>query len=80
MPAVGFGVAQDADGAMAATREPDYDEIDELVTKRAGWRHPDDFPERLYHYTSSAAFLSIVKDNALWFSDFRYMNDLSELR
>ena len=57
-----------------------YDELDELVTKRAGWRHPDDFPERLYHYTSSAAFLSIVKDNALWFSDFRYMNDLSELR
>jgi hypothetical protein len=59
---------------------PDYQELDGLIMKRAGWRHPDDYPERLYHYTSSTAFLSIVKENALWFSDFRYMNDLSELR
>jgi hypothetical protein len=48
--------------------------------ERAGWRHPDDFPECLYHYTSGAAFMNILTSNELWFADFRYLNDLSEMR
>jgi hypothetical protein len=61
------------------TEQSGYEELDELIMSRAGWRHPDDYPESLFHYTSSAAFLSIIDNNTLWFSDFRYMNDLSEL-
>jgi hypothetical protein len=59
---------------------PDYQELDRLVMERAGWRHPDDYPESLYHYTSSAALLNILSTDQLWFSDFRYLNDLSEQR
>jgi hypothetical protein len=59
---------------------PDYQELDSLIMARAGSRHPDDYPERLYHYTTSAAFLSIISSDELWFTDFRYLNDLSEMR
>ena len=59
---------------------PDYQELEELIMARAGWRHPDDYPERLYHYTSSAALLNIISSDELWFTDFRYLNDLSEMR
>jgi len=59
---------------------PDRFELDRLVMERAGWRHPDDFPERLYHYTSSNAFLNIIESGELWFTDYRYLNDLSELK
>lgn len=55
-------------------------EFENLIMQRAGWRHPDDYPESLYHYTSSTAFLSILTSGELWFTDFRYLNDLSELR
>ena len=64
---------------MAEAGEPNSEQLDELMAKRAGWRHPEDFPESLFHYTSSTAFLNIIKSGELWFSDFRYMNDLSEL-
>lgn len=64
---------------MAEMVGPDSEALDELMADRAGWRHPEDFPESLFHYTSSAAFLSIIKNGELWFSDYRYMNDLSEL-
>ena len=60
--------------------ELDFNLLDQRIMERAGWRHPDDYPERLYHYTSSAAFLNIITSDELWFSDFRYLNDLSELR
>jgi hypothetical protein len=64
---------------MAEAGVPNSEQLDELMAKRAGWRHPEDFPESLFHYTSSTAFLNIIKSGELWFSDFRYMNDLSEL-
>jgi hypothetical protein len=32
----------------------------------------------VYHYTSPDSFLSIVKNNNLWFSDSQFMNDRSE--
>ena len=59
---------------------PSEEELELLIIQRTGSRHPDDYPENLYHYTSSAAFLSIVASGELWFSDFRYLNDLSELK
>ena len=34
----------------------------------------------LYHYTTFAGLLGIVKSRALWASDIRYMNDSAELR
>lgn len=58
----------------------DYQALESLVATRTGWTPPNQLPEKLYHYTSSEAFLSIVQNNTLWFTDFRYMNDLSELR
>ncbi len=64
---------------MAAESGPSADGLEQFITERAGWRHPEEFPESLFHYTSSAAFLSIIQSGELWFSDFRYMNDLSEL-
>jgi hypothetical protein len=67
---------------MSAEAQPlrGREELDTLVMERAGWRHPDDFPEKLYHYTSSSAFLNIVNSGELWFTDYRYLNDLSELK
>lgn len=64
---------------MVETAGPSSEELEELISKRAGWRHPEDYPETLFHYTSSSAFLNIIQSGELWFSDFRYMNDLSEL-
>ncbi|HVR57221.1 MAG TPA: hypothetical protein VMT72_10380 [Pseudolabrys sp.] len=55
----------------------DYQALESLVADAAGWSPPTQLPEKLYHYTSSEAFLSIVGNNTLWFTDFRYMNDLS---
>jgi len=59
---------------------PNAQELESLVMGRAGWRHPDDYPERLFHYTSSTALLGILTSGELWFTDFRYLNDLSELK
>jgi len=59
---------------------PQVNELEESIMRHAGWRNADDFPESLFHYTSSAAFLNIIQSGELWFSDFKYMNDLSELK
>jgi hypothetical protein len=59
---------------------PSRSELDQFIMERAGWRHPDDFPEKLYHYTSGSAFLDIIRSGELWFTDYRYLNDLSELK
>lgn len=32
----------------------------------------------VYHYTSPKAFLSILENKQVWFTDVRYMNDKSE--
>ncbi|WP_197087310.1 DUF2971 domain-containing protein [Bradyrhizobium sp. LTSP857] len=64
----------------ATLKEPDYSELEQLISQRVRSHKTVDIPSSLYHYTSSAAFLSIVEHNAIWFSDFRYMNDLSEMR
>lgn len=39
-----------------------------------------DFPPKLYHYTTSNAFINMVKKNELWFTDFRFLNDSKEYR
>jgi hypothetical protein len=54
-------------------------DLGNLVTERIDHLRHKKLPETLFHYTSSQAFLSIIQSNSLWFSDFRYMNDLSEL-
>jgi hypothetical protein len=36
-------------------------------------------PNRLWHYTSIDAFVSIVRSKSLWASHFAYLNDASEL-
>jgi hypothetical protein len=36
--------------------------------------------ETIYHYTSTAALLGILRENSLWLSDFTYLNDSTELR
>jgi hypothetical protein len=54
--------------------------LERLFMERAGWRNPENFgPTKLYHYTSSGAFLNIIESNELWFTDYRYQNDFSEL-
>ena len=35
-------------------------------------------PKTVFHYTSPNNFMSIFKDNKLWFSDCQFMNDKSE--
>jgi DUF2971 family protein len=37
-------------------------------------------PGTLYHYTSADGMVGILKSLALWMTDIRYMNDLSELQ
>lgn len=39
-----------------------------------------DPPQRVYHYTTQAAFYSIVQSKALWASNALYLNDSSEMR
>ncbi len=40
-----------------------------------------DIPERtLYHYTSFTGLLGIVKSQALWASDIRFLNDAAEMK
>jgi hypothetical protein len=50
------------------------------MMERVGWRHPDDFPANLYHYTTASALLKIVESGELWFTDYRHLNDLSEFK
>ena len=49
--------------------------------KAADARAPVDHrpPKYLYHYTTTTALLSILKDGAFWATDIRYMNDADEL-
>lgn len=64
---------------MPNEQEYSFTAFDEFMTSKVGWRHPEDWPEKLFHYTSSAALLNIVRSQELWFTDYRYLNDLSEL-
>ena len=43
-----------------------------------GWEVIDKTEGLLCHYTSASAFLSILKDRKLWFTDYRFLNDSSE--
>jgi hypothetical protein len=36
-------------------------------------------PEYLYHYTDQKGFLGILKDKKIWATNFRYLNDFTEL-
>jgi hypothetical protein len=36
-------------------------------------------PSSIYHYTSSAALISIVEKNELWLSEATYLNDRREI-
>jgi hypothetical protein len=72
-------LGMDGKRAMSDIDGHNYMELENLITERAGHVRQKKIPETLFHYTSSAAFLSIVQNDTLWFSDFRYMNDLSEL-
>lgn len=38
------------------------------------------FPDKLYHYCSLSAFMSIVQNKCIWLSDTRYTNDALEVR
>ncbi len=59
--------------------ELDLQLFDQLLTERIGAK-VNATPATLYHYTSSANFLKILSSNELWFTDYRYLNDLSEVR
>lgn len=37
-------------------------------------------PKKIYHYTSSTALLSIIKNKELWFTNSRFLNDKTEKR
>lgn len=37
-----------------------------------------DCNEELWHYTSSTGVLGIIKNDSLWFSDRRFLNDKTE--
>ena len=39
----------------------------------------NNFPEKLYHYCNSSAFMSIIKNKCLWLSDTKYTNDKEEI-
>ena len=53
--------------------------LDKLIIEEANWK-AQELPNSLYHYTTSAAFLNIIKTGELWFTDYKYLNDSSELR
>lgn len=36
-------------------------------------------PQSVWHYTSSSALLNMLENNSIWLSDFRLLNDTSEL-
>ena len=36
-------------------------------------------PRRIYHYTTAAAFKMIIESQELWLSDYRFLNDSSEV-
>ena len=38
------------------------------------------FPDKLYHYCSLSAFMSIIQNKCIWLSDTRYTNDALEVR
>lgn len=42
--------------------------------------HPTPAPRTLYHYTSTAALISIVRNNELWLSDATFLNDRVEIQ
>ena len=37
-------------------------------------------PRRLFHYTNTDAFTKIVQEGLFWATDYRYLNDASELQ
>lgn len=39
----------------------------------------NNFPEKLYHYCNSSAFMSIIKNKCFWLSDTKYTNDKEEI-
>lgn len=39
----------------------------------------NNFPEKLYHYCNSSAFMSIIKNKYFWLSDTKYTNDKEEI-
>lgn len=44
----------------------------------ADQREPNTVPTPLYHYTTQAGLLGIVRDNAIWATNIHYLNDESE--
>ena len=38
------------------------------------------FPDKLYHYCTLSAFMSIIQNKCIWLSDTRYTNDALEVR
>lgn len=57
-------------------------ELIDLMESELGQYTPQAFPQgkSLYHYTDSHALLGILRDKAIWASDYRYLNDASEMR
>ena len=51
--------------------------ITKLILKALAY---DDFPEKIYHYTSSEGLLGIVKSKELHLTDFMYLNDPQEIQ
>lgn len=49
-----------------------------MIKEFGSEKNSEKSPLNLYHYTSPNAFLSILKNKALRFTDARYMNDKSE--
>lgn len=37
------------------------------------------YPELIYHYTSLEGFVGIVRDRAIWLTDYSYLNDTREI-
>jgi len=42
--------------------------------------YPDSLPSTFFHYTSSAALISIIQNNEIWLSDATFLNDRSEVK
>src|SRR5579871_5558502 len=57
----------------------DFTVIEDSLSQRLAAHRPT-VPETLWHYTSSAALLGIVGNNCLWLSDYRFLNDTSEIK
>lgn len=54
-----------------------YDTQPEVITFVKSLSPPR--PKSLWHYTSSLALIKILETQSLWFSDFRFVNDSSEI-